>query len=111
MSKALLASLASTIRLLPFLVDPSVMLNNPTPSLHPHYRRFTATTGRSALLPGMRYSHSLLFATHASSFTAPLIGRPLYRARSSTVPCESLDRDHATYTPNTTKAACRLHPL
>src|SRR5680860_1449398 len=71
MSKGLLASLASTIRFLPLPVDLSVMLNNPTPSLHTHYRCLSTTTGRSALLPDMRYSHSLLFTTHASSFIVP----------------------------------------
>jgi len=87
------------------------MLNNPTPSLHTRYRCFAATTSRSALLPGIRYSHSLLFTTHAFSFIAPPITGPMYRARSSTVPCQSLDRDRAISTPDTIKAACRLHPL
>ena len=41
----------SICRLLPRTVDPQTALNCPAPSLRPHYRALTATTGRSAPVP------------------------------------------------------------
>jgi hypothetical protein len=40
-----------TLRLLPSLVGQTVRPDDPTPSLHPHYRDFNANAGRSAPVP------------------------------------------------------------
>ena len=40
-----------TLRLLPSLVGQTVRPDDPTPSLHPHYRNFNATTSWSAPVP------------------------------------------------------------
>jgi hypothetical protein len=42
---------ALSMRLLPSPVGLTTELNNAAPSLQPHYRAFTATTGRSAPVP------------------------------------------------------------
>ena len=49
--KRLQLLLRSICRLLPRTVDLQTTLNCPAPSLRPHYRALTATTGRSAPVP------------------------------------------------------------
>src|SRR5688572_33396459 len=85
--------------------------DNPTPSLHSHYRSFTATTGRSAPLSGNRYSHP-----HSSSLLGPLpfatsANPPITVSGRGVLPFRAgaWFRVHATYMPDTARPINR-HP-
>ena len=54
-----------TLRLLPLLVGQTVRPDDPTPSLHPHYRDFNATAGRSAPVPRIG-TFTLVGSSHLS---------------------------------------------
>ncbi len=57
--------LGPILRLLPSLVGQRIRPDNPTPSLHPHYRDFNATMGQSAPVPRMS-TLALVGAPHLS---------------------------------------------
>ena len=84
-------------------------MNCPAPSLRPHYRALTATTGRSA--PVSRIGTLALAVFAACSPSRGQKHRPsLSVATGSPVPCQRLRRAHATYTPGTAGATYRQLP-
>ena len=102
--------LRSICRFLPRRVDLQTTLNCPAPSLRPHYRALTATTGRSAPVPRIG---TLALAVSAACGSPSCGQQPLavsIGATGSPVPCQRLRRAHATYTPSTAGATYRQLP-
>jgi hypothetical protein len=86
--------------LLPSLVGQTVRPDDPTPSLHPHYRDFNATTGRSAPVP--RIGTLTLVGSSHLSFSLNI------RTTGSHVPHKSLIQVHAACMPDATQTVNRF---
>src|SRR4029077_9048609 len=90
--------------------------DDPPPSLHPHYRGFTATTRRSAPLPRTGTLPLCRFSCLESSLTPTGLNMPIgsIAARGSHVPHRRLIRARATFMPDTAwpgpQAPARLIP-
>jgi len=83
-----------TAWLLPSLVDQKVKPDDPTPSLHPHYRDFNATMSWSVPVPCIG-TLTLMGSSHLSVSLN-------IRTTGSHVPQRSLIQSHATSTPEAT---------
>src|SRR6266567_9569221 len=93
------------------LVDHQTNQDNPPPSLQPHYRAFTATTGRSAPLPRIGTLPLAVSAAWGSPLRRPRQHTTGHiEARGSHVPHRSLNRARATFTPDTHLARTCRHP-
>ena len=79
--------------LLPSLVDQKIKLDDPTPSLHPHYRTSSLIRVGPPLCPALVLSPSWVLHLGFSLN----IG-----TTGSHVPQRSLDQSHATFTPEAT---------
>ena len=88
----------------------------PAPSLQPHYRAFIATTSWSASVPRIGTLPHVAVATWGSPSRRPGGRRHPFRlavrieATDSPVPCQGLQRAHATFTPDTARATSRQLP-
>ncbi|MGD0237507.1 MAG: hypothetical protein ABSC55_23630, partial [Syntrophorhabdales bacterium] len=89
-----------TLWLLPSLVGQTVRPDDPTPSLHLHYRDFNATTGQSVPVPRIG-TLTLVGAPHLSFSLR--IG-----TTGSHVPHKSLVQVHATCMPDATQTVSRF---
>ena len=114
--KRLHLPLWSLHQLLPRRVGRSGDLACPAPSLQPHYRAFIATTSRSAPVPRIGTLPPTVFAAWGPPSRRPG-GRPhpfqlavRIETTGSPVPCQRLRRAHATYTPDTARAAQQAAP-
>ena len=76
--------------------------NDPAPSLHPHYRGFTATTSRSASAPATVLNPSRLRPLGALPAARPASGQASVRARLLLFHTEAADRARVVYMPDTT---------
>jgi len=91
-------------------------LTYPAPSLQPHYRAFIATTGRSAPVPRIGTLPHAAVATRGSPSWRPGGQHRPFRlairieTTGSPVPCQRLQRAHATFTPSTARATYRQLP-
>ncbi len=87
----------------------------PAPWLRPHYRAFIATTSWSASVPRIGTLTHVALTTGFSLLTTRVPTAPLQpvvriEATDSPVPCQGLQRAHATFTPDTTRATSRQLP-
>ena len=89
-----------TAWLLPLLVDQKVKLDDPTPSLHLHYRDFPANTSWSVPVPRIG-TVTLMGSTHLSFSLS--IG-----TTGSHVPHQSLVQVHAIFMPDAAQAVNRF---
>ena len=88
----------------------------PAPSLRPHYRAFITTTSRSTSVPRIGTLPKVAVATRGSPSCRPG-GQPhpfrlavRIETTDSPVPCQGLQRAHATFTPDTARATSRQLP-
>ena len=88
-----------TAWLLPLLVDQKVKLDDPTPSLHLHYRDFYTTTSWSVPVPCIG-TLTLMGSSHLS-FSLNI------RTTGSHVPHKSPVQVHATFMPDAAQAVSR----
>ena len=93
---------ALSMRILPSPVDLTPELNNATPSLQPHYRAFTTTTGCSAPVP--RIGTLILIGSAYLDFSLSI------GATGSRVPHRSLVQSHAASMPDAAWAEIRPSP-
>ena len=93
---------ALSTRILPSPVVLAPELNNANPSLQPHYRTFTTTTGCSAPVP--RFGNFTLAGTTCLGFSLNI------GATGSRVPHESLVKSHAAFMPDAAWAKIRPPP-
>jgi hypothetical protein len=88
----------------------------PVPLLQPHYKTFTATTDWSASVPRIGTLPHVALTTQGSPSRRPGCRqhpvKPVVRieATDSPVPCQGLQRAHATSTPDTARATSRPLP-
>ncbi len=87
----------------------------PAPWLGPHYRAFIATTSWSASVPRIGTLTHVALTTGFSLLTTRVPTAPVQpvvriEATDSPVPCQGLQRAHATFTPDTTRATSRQLP-
>ena len=88
----------------------------PTPSLQPHCSAFITTTSRSASVPRIGTLPQVAVATRGSPSRRPGGQQHPFRlairieTTDSPVPCQGLQRAHATFTPDTTRATSRQLP-
>ena len=77
--------------------------DEPAPSLHPHYRRFTATTSRSASAPRIGTQHlTVSAARRAPSHPPRLSAAGSIGTRLPTFRAAAADRARAAFMPDTT---------
>ena len=86
--------------LLPSLVDQTIRPDDPTPSLHLHYRDFNTNTGWSA--PVLRIGTLTLMGSSHLNFSLSI------EATGSHVPHKSLAQVHAIFMPDAAPAVSRF---
>jgi len=75
--------------------------DEPSPSLHPHYRDFITTTRRSASRRGDGTQPSRFLPLRRSLLPSPNLDRDAIHTRLPTFPTKAADHVHAAFMPDT----------